>query len=118
MYKQDLALNNLQGLICHKTLIKPNHIYLTYMYKQDLALNNPQGLICHKTLTKPNPYIHQLCVDTGCRLEDLPSLMADKERWQGSQRNLYYQHTFFIIIMMMRPLVYLIFTENLSKLNV
>ena len=27
------------------------------MYKQDLALNNPQGLICHKTQsnqTKPN----------------------------------------------------------------
>ena len=23
-------------------------IYLTYIYKQDLALNNPQGLICHK----------------------------------------------------------------------
>ena len=29
--------------------IKPNHIYLIYMYKQDLALNNLQGLICHKT---------------------------------------------------------------------
>ena len=29
MYKADLALNNLQGLICHKT--QPNHIYLIYM---------------------------------------------------------------------------------------
>ena len=29
--------------------MKPNYIYLTYMYKQDLALNNIQGLICHKT---------------------------------------------------------------------
>ena len=28
---------------------KPNHIYLIYMYKEDLALNNLQGLICHKT---------------------------------------------------------------------
>ena len=28
---------------------KPNHIYLMYMYKQDLALNNLQWLICHKT---------------------------------------------------------------------
>ena len=26
-----------------------NHIYLIYMYKQDMALNNLQGLICHKT---------------------------------------------------------------------
>ena len=26
-----------------------NHIYLIYMYKQDLALNNLQWFICHKT---------------------------------------------------------------------
>ena len=25
-----------------------NHIYLVNMYKEDLALNNLQGLICHK----------------------------------------------------------------------
>ena len=53
MYKEDLALNNLQWLIWHKT--KPNHIYLIYMYKEDLALNNQQWLICHKT--KPNRII-------------------------------------------------------------
>ena len=28
---------------------KPNPIYLIYMYKEDLALNNLQRLICHKT---------------------------------------------------------------------
>ena len=28
MYKKDLALNNLEWLICHKP--KPNHIYLIY----------------------------------------------------------------------------------------
>ena len=52
MYKQDLALNNLQGLVCHK---KDNHIYLIYksMYKQDLALNKLQGLVCHKKSNKP-----------------------------------------------------------------
>ena len=50
MYKEDLVLNNLQWLICHKT--KRNPIYLIYMYKEDLALNNLQWLICHKT--KPN----------------------------------------------------------------
>ena len=26
--------------------------YKLYMYKQDLALNNPQGLICYKTQAK------------------------------------------------------------------
>ena len=28
---------------------KSNHIYSIYMYKEDLALNNLQWLICHKT---------------------------------------------------------------------
>ena len=54
MYKEDLALDNLQWLICHKT--QPNPIYLIYMYKEDLALNNLQWLICHKT--KPNQIIY------------------------------------------------------------
>ena len=56
MYKEDLILNNLQWLICHKTPTKPNHIYLIYMYKEDLILNNLQWLICHKT--KPNQIIY------------------------------------------------------------
>ena len=46
IYKEDLALNPLQWLICHKTQTKPNHIYLMYIYKEDLALNNRQWLIC------------------------------------------------------------------------
>ena len=53
MYKEDLALNNQQWLICHKpNPTKPNHIYLIYMYKEDLALNNLQWLICYKTQLK------------------------------------------------------------------
>ena len=52
MYKEDLALNNLQWLVCHK--IQPHHIYLIYTYKEDLALNTLQGLICHKTKPKNN----------------------------------------------------------------
>ena len=48
IFKEDLALNNLQWLICHKTQL--NQItYLIYMYKNDLALNNLQWFICHKT---------------------------------------------------------------------
>ena len=53
----DLALDNLQTLICHKpNQTKPNDIYLIYMLKEDLALNNLQWLICHKT--KPDQIIH------------------------------------------------------------
>ena len=54
MYKEDLALNNLQWLTCHKT--KPNRIYLIYTYKEDMALNNLKWLMCHKT--KPNQIIY------------------------------------------------------------
>ena len=49
MYKEDLALNNLQWLICPETkqnqIIDIWYIYI-YIYKEDLALNNLQGLIC------------------------------------------------------------------------
>ena len=40
MYKQDLVLNNLQWLICHKT--KTNDINCMFTYKKDLAFNNLQ----------------------------------------------------------------------------
>ena len=50
MYKEDLALNNLQWLICHEVIY-----ILTYKYKEDLALNNLQWLICRKI--KPNQNI-------------------------------------------------------------
>ena len=52
MYREDLALNKLQWLICHKTQPNQNPIYLIYMYKEDLALNNLQGLISHNS--QPN----------------------------------------------------------------
>ena len=48
MYKEDLALNNLQWLICHKNQSEKSSIFNIYMYKEDLALNNLQWLICHK----------------------------------------------------------------------
>ena len=28
---------------------KPYHVYLIYIYKEDLALNNLRWLMCHKT---------------------------------------------------------------------
>ena len=59
IYKEDLALNNQQWLICHKT--QPNNpIYLIYIYKEDLALNNQQWLICHKT--QPNNPIYLIYI--------------------------------------------------------
>ena len=57
MYKEDLALNNLQWLICHEIQTKPNHIYLIYMYKENLALNKLRVLIYHKTQTNHIIYI-------------------------------------------------------------
>ena len=52
----DLALNNLQWLMYHKTQPKQIIYILIYMYKEDLALNNLQWLICHKT--QPNQIIY------------------------------------------------------------
>ena len=55
MYKKDLALNNIQRLICHKT--NPTRSYiLKCMYKGNLALNNLKLLICHKA--QPNQIIY------------------------------------------------------------
>ena len=48
MYKKDFALNNPN---------KSNHKYLIYVYEEDLALNNLQWLICHKTQTSQIIYI-------------------------------------------------------------
>ena len=36
---------------------QPNPIYLMYMYKEDLALNNLQWLICHKAQPNQILYI-------------------------------------------------------------
>ena len=57
MYKEVLALNNLQWLRCRKTESSQNIIYLVYVYKEYLALNNLQWLIRHKTVPSQNLYI-------------------------------------------------------------
>ena len=60
-YKVDLALNNLQWFVCHKT--KHNQIiYLIYMHKEALALNNLQWLICHKTEQNQIMYFIYICI--------------------------------------------------------
>ena len=41
--------------------IKPNLIYSIYMYKGDLALNDLQWLICHKTQPNQILYIQYIC---------------------------------------------------------
>ena len=69
----DLALNNLQRLICHKTQqtkqTKPGLfknviykmcfeiIYSIYMNKIDLVLNNQQWLKCHKAKPSQNQLV-------------------------------------------------------------
>ena len=35
-------------------------------------------------------YIHQLCADTGCCLQDLTRMMVERDGWQESQRNLWW----------------------------
>ena len=33
-------------------------------------------------------YLHQLCVDTGCSLEDLPGVMDDRDGWRESGKSI------------------------------
>ena len=73
MYKEDLALNNLQKLICHKT--KPNQI------TNDILLWTPTH--GHVTVGQPViTYLHQPFADTGyslCSLEDLLGIIDDRD---------------------------------------
>ena len=39
-----------------------NHLYLIYMYKPDLALNNLQWFICHKTKRNQRNYSHVIII--------------------------------------------------------
>ena len=53
-YKQNVFTNDIY-LIQNQT--KSNYIYLIYTYKEDSALNNQQGLVCHKTIPNQIIYI-------------------------------------------------------------
>ena len=33
------------------------------------------------------PYLHQLCADTGCSLEDLSGEMDDRDGWKESEKS-------------------------------
>ena len=47
-------------------------------------------------------HIQQLCVDTGCNLEDLPRMMDDQGGWWESQVTPYSQHD---VMMKMESLI-------------
>ena len=42
-------------------------------------------------LADQKEHLHQLFVDTGCNLEDLPQMMDARDGWRKSQGNPYYQ---------------------------
>ena len=48
IYEEDLVLTSLKGLNAIKPNHTNSYIFYIYMYKQDLALNNLQWLMCHK----------------------------------------------------------------------
>ena len=60
--------------------------------KDKLISNIPLWAPTHEQISVGWPvklYIHQLSVATGCCLEDLPRMMANRDGWQG---NLGYQY--------------------------
>ena len=54
MCTQKWAQANLK-MLSTKCVYK-SYIHLIYIYKKDLVLNNLQGLICYKTQPNPNNY--------------------------------------------------------------
>ena len=54
-------------------------------------------------------YIYQLCVDIGCHLEDLPSVMTNRDGWQKRLGNYYCQ------INRMMMIIIIISTGAVSK---
>ena len=45
-------------------------------------------------------YLHQICVDTGCSLEDLLKEMDDRNGWRESQENLCDQNNLMMVMIM------------------
>ena len=58
MYKQDLALNNLQGLISHKT--QPTKLNNFLLYKQ----NMPETTVTEKSVDKMSYNCMYVCIMT------------------------------------------------------
>ena len=80
MYKEDLALNNLRWLICHKTKTH-QLIYISYIYiKRIWHLNNLQWLICHKTQSHQLIYISYICIKRIWHLNNLQWLIYHRTK--------------------------------------
>ena len=62
------------------TLDYGRQLYFTYYRgKDELQWTSAHG---HISVSQPiKTYFHQVCMDTGCRLEDLQRVITDRERW-------------------------------------
>ena len=49
-----MSFGSFRNDVIYKLFTYKSYIFSIYMYKQDLALNSPQGLICHKTQSTNN----------------------------------------------------------------
>ena len=52
--------------------------YRSYIWKQDLALNNPQGLIYHESPKKLNIYVQIVCLQIVYTIKKIQHLIALK----------------------------------------
>ena len=81
----DLALNNLQWLICHK--IQPTiayefaqHVFRWFVRWKWMAVQ--QIIHGHTNIGQPvKIYIHQLCAGSRCHQEDLLNVMINGDGW-------------------------------------
>ena len=89
MYKEDLALNNLQWFICHKT--QPNSGNCGRS-RDEFISDILQWTPTHGRAKARRPaqiYLQQLCEYMGCSPEDLPKVMNDREGCRERVRDIH-----------------------------
>ena len=71
---------------------RARHSYHSWRCKDVLISNVVPWTLTHRHTNVGWPtkiYIHQLCADTGCRLEDLPGAMTYWDRWRERESRKY-----------------------------
>ena len=87
--------------------------------KDELISNVHQWTPIHRHTTVGWPaksYIHQLFADTGCRLENIPKPITEREMVRDSQRNPYSKHALMMMMMMIKPVFYKFLLTDLGGL--
>ena len=80
------------GVKANRVTSKTNKTCWHYWGSKDKLLSDCQWTTTHRHTSIGQPaktYIHHLCADTGCSLEDLPEVMENRDRGQERDKGLH-----------------------------